>query len=382
MTTPRRPFGTPAGPADPPAPPHAGSLPSIPYPMVRPGPGRLTGDSSPTAPPEAHPDGPGRGPVVRFQATAASGGAGAARFDAAGGLAEGLVQWVQRRLTAAGPVAADAGGLRVAVARALHEEGILLPAASFAATVRAIGDELAGLGPLAPLLADPTVTDVLVNGPADVWVERDGRIERAPVRFPSAAAVAALSSGSSPRSGSGSTRPDPGSTPGCGRGAVPCRPPPARPRRARGDDPCLRQAPARSPRPDRTGRPRSGHRPAARGDGRRRGRHRRLRGDRDRQDDAGQLLRMPPAFSLGGGTNETNDDDTPAAPSRSSWSDPTGPASRSTSTPATRSSPPTKRTTTPTTTDPWGGLAARVAASPPPCAAGGAAMLAGADLAD
>jgi pilus assembly protein CpaF len=103
-----------------------------------------------------------------------------------------LVERVQRRLAAAGPVAAGVGGLRAAVAGALREEGVLLPAASFAATVRAIGDELAGLGPLAPLLADPTVTDVLVNGPADVWVERDGGIERAPVRFPSAAAVAAL----------------------------------------------------------------------------------------------------------------------------------------------------------------------------------------------
>src|SRR4029453_4666275 len=33
---------------------------------------------------------------------------------------------------------------------------------------------------------------VMVNGPADVWVERGGAIERAAVRFPSAAAVAAL----------------------------------------------------------------------------------------------------------------------------------------------------------------------------------------------
>jgi pilus assembly protein CpaF len=55
-----------------------------------------------------------------------------------------------------------------------------------------LGDGATGLGPLAPLLADPTVTDVMVNGPADVWVERAGAIERAAVRFASAAAVAAL----------------------------------------------------------------------------------------------------------------------------------------------------------------------------------------------
>ena len=64
--------------------------------------------------------------------------------------------------------------------------------ASLAPVVRAVGDELTGLGPLAPLLADPAVTDVLVNGPTDIWVERGGSIERAAVRFTSAAAVAAM----------------------------------------------------------------------------------------------------------------------------------------------------------------------------------------------
>jgi pilus assembly protein CpaF len=105
--------------------------------------------------------------------------------------AAGLVERVQRRLASSG-VATGPGGLRAAVADALRDEGILLPAANLAATVRAISDELTGLGPLGPLLADPAVSDVLVNGPADVWVERDGAIERTAVRFPSAAAVAAL----------------------------------------------------------------------------------------------------------------------------------------------------------------------------------------------
>ena len=104
----------------------------------------------------------------------------------------GLVQRAQRRLAANGAVASDAAGLRAAVVEALGEDGVRLPAASLAALVRAVGDELTGLGPLAPLLADPAVTDVLVNGPAEVWVERGGAIERAAVRFPSAGAVAAL----------------------------------------------------------------------------------------------------------------------------------------------------------------------------------------------
>ena len=42
-----------------------------------------------------------------------------------------------------------------------------------------------GLGPLEPLLADPAVDEVMVNGPGDVYVERRGRIEPAGVRFES-----------------------------------------------------------------------------------------------------------------------------------------------------------------------------------------------------
>ena len=44
-------------------------------------------------------------------------------------------------------------------------------------------DELLGLGPLEPLLKDPTITDVLVNGHNNVFVERFGVLEPSPVRF-------------------------------------------------------------------------------------------------------------------------------------------------------------------------------------------------------
>ena len=49
--------------------------------------------------------------------------------------------------------------------------------------VRRLCDELAGLGPLATLMADPDVTDVLVNGPTEVWAERGGQLEATTVRF-------------------------------------------------------------------------------------------------------------------------------------------------------------------------------------------------------
>lgn len=44
-------------------------------------------------------------------------------------------------------------------------------------------DETLGLGPIDPLLRDPTVSDILINGPETVYVERRGQLERTNVRF-------------------------------------------------------------------------------------------------------------------------------------------------------------------------------------------------------
>src|SRR4029077_20110653 len=52
--------------------------------------------------------------------------------------------------------------------------------------------ELFGFGPLQPLLDDPEVTDVLVNGPHEIFCERSGRLERVDVTFRSAEDVAEL----------------------------------------------------------------------------------------------------------------------------------------------------------------------------------------------
>jgi pilus assembly protein CpaF len=55
----------------------------------------------------------------------------------------------------------------------------------------AVTDALVGLGPIEALLRDPRVSDVLVNGPDEIWVERSGRLERSPIRYADAAAVVA-----------------------------------------------------------------------------------------------------------------------------------------------------------------------------------------------
>jgi len=52
-------------------------------------------------------------------------------------------------------------------------------------------DELPGAGPLTPLLVDPDVTDVLVNG-VDVWIDRGTGLERSPVTFATASDVRRL----------------------------------------------------------------------------------------------------------------------------------------------------------------------------------------------
>jgi pilus assembly protein CpaF len=51
------------------------------------------------------------------------------------------------------------------------------------ALVQRIVDEITGLGPLEELLADPSISDVLVNTADEVWIERRGRLHRTEVRF-------------------------------------------------------------------------------------------------------------------------------------------------------------------------------------------------------
>ena len=62
----------------------------------------------------------------------------------------------------------------------LRAEGHLLPPRQLAAVVNRVSDEVVGYGPIEHLLRDPDVTEVMVNGADDVYVEREGRIERVP----------------------------------------------------------------------------------------------------------------------------------------------------------------------------------------------------------
>ena len=46
-----------------------------------------------------------------------------------------------------------------------------------------IADDMTGYGPLRPLLLDQSINDIMVNGPSNVYVERNGKLERIAVRF-------------------------------------------------------------------------------------------------------------------------------------------------------------------------------------------------------
>jgi pilus assembly protein CpaF len=91
---------------------------------------------------------------------------------------------VHRRVLAAGP---DDPVDDRALAHLVRVEAPLLDTTEVTGVVARVRARIGGMGPLEPLLADPLVSDVLVNGPGPVWVERAGRLERTAVTLDRAA---------------------------------------------------------------------------------------------------------------------------------------------------------------------------------------------------
>ncbi len=73
--------------------------------------------------------------------------------------------------------------LAVFVDETINEKSIILGETQRKALITSIQNEVMGLGPLEPLLADSAVSDILVNGPHTVYVERHGKLELTNVRF-------------------------------------------------------------------------------------------------------------------------------------------------------------------------------------------------------
>ena len=59
-------------------------------------------------------------------------------------------------------------------------------------SVRPVVDQLLGLGPIEPFLRDPLVTDIVVNGPDEIWTDSGRGLERSDVRFGSPDEIVAV----------------------------------------------------------------------------------------------------------------------------------------------------------------------------------------------
>jgi pilus assembly protein CpaF len=73
--------------------------------------------------------------------------------------------------------------IAILVSEIATEHKVQLNELEEAALAAELTDDMIGLGPLEPLLRDDEVTDILVNGPFDVYVERYGKLEKTPARF-------------------------------------------------------------------------------------------------------------------------------------------------------------------------------------------------------
>jgi pilus assembly protein CpaF len=93
---------------------------------------------------------------------------------------DALAERLHARLLADGP-RPDGDRIRGDLERLARTEAPLLPGEDVRRLVDQVAARVRGLGPLDPLLADPHVSEVMVNGTGEVWVERSGGLERTDV---------------------------------------------------------------------------------------------------------------------------------------------------------------------------------------------------------
>ena len=102
------------------------------------------------------------------------------RTDALAGVRRGLHEQLLQRVDARGLETVSRAERRLRVREEalaiLRSEGHILPQSTLARVINEVSDAVVGLGPIEFLLKDPDITEVMVNGPDDVYVERKGRI--------------------------------------------------------------------------------------------------------------------------------------------------------------------------------------------------------------
>ncbi len=100
---------------------------------------------------------------------------------------EDLVGSLRERLLREAAEAPDEVDLQARIGALVDRECAVLDAGSRARLAAMVAERSFGLGALEPLLGDPSVDEVMVNGPGAVWVEREGRVEPTDVAFASEA---------------------------------------------------------------------------------------------------------------------------------------------------------------------------------------------------
>ncbi len=73
--------------------------------------------------------------------------------------------------------------VRGIIGEIIRKEEMALSSTEEASFADAVMDEMMGLGPIEPLLKDDSIADILINGCNQVYVERNGKLQLAPVRF-------------------------------------------------------------------------------------------------------------------------------------------------------------------------------------------------------
>ena len=95
-----------------------------------------------------------------------------------------LVEAVHRKVI---DTLADASGPHADIAGVVRSLAPLAPADVVDEVTSRVSARVSGLGPLEPLLADPAISEVMVNGPGPVWIEREGTVTRSGVTLDRAA---------------------------------------------------------------------------------------------------------------------------------------------------------------------------------------------------
>jgi len=73
--------------------------------------------------------------------------------------------------------------VRSALQDAMQEEDVLISPADRTRITQEIADDILGYGPIEPFLRDPDLTEVMVNGPDSIWIERSGKLQKVEGRF-------------------------------------------------------------------------------------------------------------------------------------------------------------------------------------------------------